>query len=177
VAQSFGLPSWGLAGSTDAKVLDAQAGSESAFSILAQGLGGLNLIHDVGYMDNGMVCSTAQLVLGDENIGMAKRFISGIEVNEETLARELIKDVGPGGHFLDQNHTYNHFKKELWMPGLMTRSASEDWRGQGAKDLATRIQEQLEDIVKNHEAPALPSNTLTALKAIRQKGEKELVKG
>jgi trimethylamine--corrinoid protein Co-methyltransferase len=177
VAQSFGLPSWGLAGSTDAKVLDAQAGSESAFSILAQGLGGLNLIHDVGYMDNGMVCSTAQLILGNENIGMAKRFIRGIEVNHETLARELIENVGPGGHYLDQNHTYDHFKEELWMPALMTRSASEDWRSQGAKDMATRIQEKLEDIVKNHEAPSLPDKTLSALQAIRQKGEKELVKG
>jgi trimethylamine--corrinoid protein Co-methyltransferase len=176
VAQSFGLPSWGLAGSTDAKVLDAQAGSESAFSILAQGLGGLNLIHDVGYMDNGMVCSAAQLVLGDENIGMAKRFIRGIEVNEETLARELINNVGPGGHFLDQNHTYDHFKSELWMPSLMTRSAGEDWRSQGAKDLADRIQEQLEDIVKNHAAPSLPDKTLTALETIRQKGEKEMLK-
>ncbi len=177
VAQSFGLPSWGLAGSTDAKVLDAQAGSESAFSILAQGLSGLNLIHDVGYMDNGMVCSTAQLVLGNENIGMAKRFIRGIEVNHETLARELIEKVGPGGHFLDRDHTYDHFKSELWMPGLMTRSASEDWQSQGAKDLADRIQEQLEDIVKNHKAPSLPDNTLTVLKTIRQKGEKELAKG
>ncbi len=177
VAQSFGLPSWGLAGSTDAKVLDAQAGSESAFSILAQGLSGLNLIHDVGYMDNGMVCSTAQLILGDENIGMAKRFIRGIEVNHETLARELIENVGPGGHFLDQNHTYDHFKNELWMPGLMTRSAGEDWQSQGAKDMATRIQEKLEDIVKNHKAPSLPDKTLAALKTIRQNGEKELVKG
>ena len=176
VAQSFGLPSWGLAGATDAKVLDAQAGAESAFSILAQGLGGLNLIHDVGYMDNGMVCSTAQLVLGDENIGMAKRFIRGIEVNQETLARELIENVGPGGHFLDQNHTYDHFKSELWMPGLMTRSAGEDWQNQGAKDMATRIQEKLEDIVKNHQAPALPGKTAAALKTIREKGEKELVK-
>jgi trimethylamine--corrinoid protein Co-methyltransferase len=177
VAQSFGLPSWGLAGSTDAKVLDAQAGAESAFSILAQGLGGLNLIHDVGYMDNGMVCSTAQLILGNENIGMAKRFIRGIEVNRDTLARELIENVGPGGHFLDQAHTYDHFKSELWMPSLMTRCAREDWQDQGAKDTATRIQEQLEDIVKNHAAPSLPDKTLAALQDIRQKGEKELVKG
>jgi trimethylamine--corrinoid protein Co-methyltransferase len=176
VAQSFGLPTWGLAGSTDAKVLDAQAGSESAFSILAQGLAGLNLIHDVGYMDNGMVCSTAQLILGNENIGMTKRFIRGIEVNTETLARELIETVGPGGHFLDLDHTYDHFKSELWMPGLMTRSAYDDWQNQGAKDMATRIQENLEDIVKNHQAPSLPDKTLAALQAIRRKGEKELVK-
>jgi len=177
VAQSFGLPSWGLAGSTDAKVLDAQAGSESAFSILAQGLSGLNLIHDVGYMDNGMVCSTAQLILGNENIGMAKRFIRGIEVNHETLARELIENVGPGGHFLDQNHTYDHFKSELWMPGVMTRSAYEDWQSQGSKDMASRIQEKLQDIVRNYEAPSLPDKTLAALTTIRQKGERELVKG
>jgi trimethylamine--corrinoid protein Co-methyltransferase len=174
VAQSFGLPTWGLAGSTDAKSLDAQAGTESAFSILAQGLAGLNLVHDVGYMSSGMVCSAAQLMLGDENIGMAKRFIRGIEVNRETLAREVIEKVGPGGHFLDQDHTYNHFKNELWRPSLMTRSAYADWQSQGAKDMAVRIQEKLEDIVKNHEAPALPDKTRSALKAIRQKGEKEL---
>ncbi len=175
VAQSFGLPTWGLAGSTDAKVLDAQAGIESTFSILAQGLAGLNLIHDVGYMDNGMVCSTAQLVLGNESIGMAKRFIRGIEVNRETLAREVIEKVGPGGHYLDQNHTYDHFKSELWMPGLMARSAYEDWENQGAKDMAARIQEKLEDIVKNHQAPSLPDKTLAALSEIKKKGEKELV--
>jgi trimethylamine--corrinoid protein Co-methyltransferase len=175
VAQSFGLPTWGLAGSTDAKVLDAQAGIESTFSILAQGLAGLNLIHDVGYMDNGMVCSTAQLVLGNESIGMAKRFIRGIEVNRETLAREVIEKVGPGGHYLDQNHTYDHFKSELWMPGLMARSAYEDWENQGAKDMAARIQEKLEDIVKNHQAPSLQDKTLAALSEIKKKGEKELV--
>jgi len=176
VAQSFGLPTWGLAGSTDAKVLDAQAGIESTFSILAQGLAGLNLIHDVGYIDNGMVCSTAQLVLGNESIGMAKRFIRGIEINRETLALEVIEKVGPGGHYLDQDHTYDHFKSELWMPGLLTRTAYDEWQNQGAKDMAARIQEKLEDIVKNHEAPSLPGNTLAALKTIRQKGEKELVR-
>lgn len=174
VAQSFGLPTWGLAGATDAKVLDAQAGSEAAFSILAQGLAGLNLIHDVGYMSNGMVCSTAQLILGDENIGMARHFMRGIQVNRETLAREVIEKVGPGGHFLDQDHTYNHFKNELWTPSLMSRSALSDWQAQGAKDMAVRIQEKLEDIVKNHEAPALPAKTVSVLKSIRQRGEKEL---
>ncbi|HEA67388.1 MAG TPA: hypothetical protein ENI07_11280 [Desulfobacterales bacterium] len=176
VAQSFGLPSWGLAGATDAKLIDAQAGSESAFSILAQGLAGLNLIHDVGYMDNGMVCSAEQLVLGDENIGMAKRFIRGIEVNSETLAREVIEKVGPGGHFLNEDHTYDHFKSELWTPTLMTREAYEDWQSQGAKDMAGRIQEKLRVILKNHEAPPLSDKTLAALNQIKQKGERELVK-
>ena len=175
VAQSFGLPTWGLAGSTDSKMIDAQAGIESTFSILAQGLAGLNLIHDVGYIDNGMACSTAQLVLGNESIGMAKRFIRGIEVSRETLALEVIEKVGPGGHYLDQDHTYNHFKSESWMPDLMVRSAYDEWHNQGAKDMATRIQEKLEDIVKNHKAPPLPDKILASLAEIKNKGEKELV--
>ena len=174
IAQSFGLPTWGLAGSTDSKMIDAQAGIESTFSILAQGLAGLNLIHDVGYIDGGMACSTAQLVLGNESIGMAKRFIRGIEVNTETLALEVIEKVGPGGHYLDQDHTYNHFRSESWMPDLMVRSAYDEWHNQGAKDMATRIQEKLEDIVKNHHAPALPDKTLAAIAEIKKKGEKEL---
>jgi trimethylamine--corrinoid protein Co-methyltransferase len=177
VAQSFGLPTWGLAGSTDAKVIDAQAGIESTFSILAQGLAGLNLIHDVGYIDNGMACSTAQLVLGNESIGMARRFIRGIEVNRETLAREVIEKVGPGGHYLDQDHTYDHFKSELWRPGMLTRSAYDEWQNQGSKDMAARIQEKLEEIIKNHQAPPLPDKTMAALNQIKKKGEKELVGG
>ncbi len=176
VAQSFGLPTWGLAGSTGSKVIDAQAGIESTFSILAQGLAGLNLIHDVGYIDNGMACSTAQLVLGNESIGMAKRFIRGITVNRETLAREVIENVGPGGHYLDQDHTYDHFRSELWRPTLLARSAYDEWQNQGAKDMAARIQDKLEEIVKNHRAPSLPDKTLAALGKIKQKGEKELVR-
>ena len=176
VAQSFGLPTWGLAGATDAKLVDAQAGSESAFSILAQGLSGLNLIHDVGYMDNGMVCSTAQLVLGDENIGMTKRFIRGIEVNSETLARDVIAFVGPGGHFLENDHTFSHFKDELWMPNLMMRKGFDEWQSLGAKDTGTRIQERLKDIIEHHAVPPLSAKILTALDRIKQKGEQELTR-
>ena len=176
VARSFGLPTWGLAGATDAKTIDAQAGAESAFSILAQGLGGLNLIHDVGYMDNGMVCSTHQLVLGDENIAMAKRFMRGIQVNRETLARELIAEIGPGGHYIETEHTYRHFKNELWHPSLMTRTAREEWVMLGAKDMAARIHEKLQGILEDYEAPALPDKIQAAIRAIRDRGVAELEK-
>lgn len=174
VARSFGLPTWGLAGATDSKVLDAQAGLESAFSILAQGLAGLNLIHDVGYMDMGMVCSADMLVLGNEIIGMTKRFIRGVEVNAETLAREVIEQVGPGGHFLQEDHTYHHFREQLWMPGLLARQGYDDWQAAGSKDMARRIREQVVGIVESHHAPPLPGKTVAALARLRQKGEEQL---
>lgn len=176
VAQSFGLPTWGLAGATDAKVLDAQAGIESAFSILAQGLAGLNLIHDVGYMDQGMVCSAEMLVMGNEVIGMAKRFIRGIEVNAETLARALVEEIGPGGHFLQERHTVRHFRNELWAPALLTREHRHVWQQSGAKDMAQRVQEKVRDIVENYKPKALPDETVAALADLRRRGEAELVR-
>jgi len=174
VALSFGLPTWGLAGATGAKVLDAQAGAESAFSILAQGLGSLNLIHDVGYMDDGMVCSPAQLVLGNENIGMTKRFARGIDINQDTLAREIIENVGPGGHFLGDMHTLNHFKKEFWRPGIMARGDRETWIQEGSKDMQAVIQEKLVDIIENHRVSELPGTVLDDFDSIKKKGEKLL---
>jgi len=176
VAQSWGLPTWGLAGATDSKVLDAQAGLESAFSILAQGLAGLNLIHDVGYMDMGMICSADMLVLGDEVIGMTKSFIRGIEVNTETLARSVIEQVGPGGHYLQEDHTYDHFRRQLWRPRLLARQSYDEWQQAGATDMAQRIREQVVDIIESHEVPPLPDQTVAALTRLKQKGEEELSK-
>ncbi len=174
VAQSWGLPTWGTAGATDSKALDAQAGLESAFHILAQGLAGLNLIHDVGYMDAGMVCSAEMLVLGDEIIGMTKRFIRGLEINAETLARPVIERVGPAGHYLQDDHTYHNFRKELWTPTLLTRQRYDEWELEGAQDMEQRVRAKVRGIVDDHRALPLPDKTLAALATLREKGAAEL---
>jgi trimethylamine--corrinoid protein Co-methyltransferase len=174
VAQSFGLPTWGLAGATDAKVLDAQAGIESAFSILAQGLAGLNLIHDVGYMDQGMVCSAEMLVMGDEVVAMARRFIRGMEVTAETLARGLVEKVGPGGHFLQEKHTARHFRQELWAPTLLTRQHRDVWEGAGAHDMGYRVREKVHEIVESHEVLSLSDRIVASLEEIRRRAEADL---
>jgi trimethylamine--corrinoid protein Co-methyltransferase len=176
VAQSFGLPTWGVAGGTDAKILDAQAGVEGTFSILVQGLAGLNLIHDVGYMDGSMMCSAAMLVLGDEVIGMTKRLVRGIEVNADTVNRTLIEKVGPGGSYIQDEHTFNNFRKELWLPSLMTRQRYNDWQARGAKNTAQRVQEKIDKIMATHKIAPLPDKVLTALEKIKQIGGKELSK-
>jgi trimethylamine--corrinoid protein Co-methyltransferase len=174
VARSFGLPTWGLAGATDSKELDAQAGAESAFSILAQGLGGLNLIHDVGYMDLAMVCSPAQLVLGNEIIGMTRRFIEGIRVDADTLAREVIESVGPGGHFLMEDHTNRHFKSELWFPQLFDRKQRVQWEAEGGKNVHRRIQDTLDEILDTHEPAPLDDAKAAAIAEIKNRRTAEL---
>ncbi len=175
VARSFNLPTWGLAGATDSKSLDAQAGLESAFSILSQGLSGLNLIHDVGYMASGMACSLEQLVMGNEVVGMTKRFVEGISVTRETIARQIIEDVGPRGHFLVQQHTMNHFKKELWNANLLNRQTIDAWKDSGKPSMEDRVKEEVRMIAETHKPKALSDKILSELDRLKREGEKEIL--
>ncbi|MCD4719538.1 MAG: trimethylamine methyltransferase family protein [Desulfobacula sp.] len=175
VARSFNLPTWGLAGATDSKMLDAQAGIESAFSILSQGLSGLNLIHDVGYMASGMACSLEQLVMGNEVVGMTKRFVEGITVTRETIARQIIEDVGPGGHFLVQQHTMNHFKEELWNAKLLNRQTIDAWNDAGKPSMEDRVKEEVRMITETHKPEPLSDKIISELDRLKKEGEREIL--
>src|SRR5271157_223780 len=174
VARSLGLPTWGLAGSTDSKVLDAQAGIESAFSILAQGMAGLNLIHDLGYLDMAMVCSIEMLVMGNEVAGMARHLLKGIEVNDDTLARDVIKSIGPGGNYLKSPHTRAHYRNELWFTDLFTRVHYNRWKHEGALDLAARIRDKIKEIDASHVVPALSDEILDKLQSFIEEKESNM---
>ncbi|MGB5984723.1 MAG: trimethylamine methyltransferase family protein [Desulfobacterales bacterium] len=174
VAQSLGLPTWGLAGATDAKVMDAQAGAETMFHILAQALGGLNLIHDVGYIDSAMACSPQQLVFGNEAIGMVKHFLKGFPVNRASLAREVMEAVGPGGHFLTQDHTFQNFREVLWRPKLMNRQPRQVWEEAGSQDMGQVVQQETLRILDTHKVPELDGKILDELERIKQEGTQEL---
>ena len=175
LARGIGLPTWGLAGATDAKVIDAQAGAEAALDIALQALAGVSIIHDVGYIDMGMACSCAMMVLGDEIINWVKRFMQGITVNAETLAVDVIHAVGPGGNFLMQKHTMNHMHAESWQPKLFCKDSFDTWKAQGAKTMEQKADDTVAKILETHKPTALPEETVAALKEIRQNGEKELL--
>ncbi|RLB88664.1 MAG: hypothetical protein DRH26_13140 [Deltaproteobacteria bacterium] len=175
VARSFELPTWGLAGATDSKMLDAQSGLESAFSILSQGLSGLNLIHDVGYMASGMACSLEQLVMGNEIVGMTKRFVEGITVTRETIARQIIEDVGPSGHFLVQQHTLDHFKQELWSSKLLNRQTIDIWKTAGEPSMEDRVKQEVRKISETHTPEPLSDKIISELDRLKREGEREIL--
>jgi trimethylamine---corrinoid protein Co-methyltransferase len=175
LARTIGLPTWGLAGATDAKRIDAQAGAEAALDIALQALSGVSVIHDTGYMDMGMACSCAMMVLGDEIISWVKRFIQGIEVSAETLAAEVTHHVGPGGNYLTQQHTLDHMRKESWQPELFCKDSIETWRKQGAKTLEERADERVAQIIETHKPKPLPDPIIEALQHIRKQGEIQLL--
>jgi trimethylamine--corrinoid protein Co-methyltransferase len=135
---------------------------------------GLNLIHDVGYMDGSMACGVDQLVLGDEIIGMVKRFMRGVEFSSQQIARDLVSQVGPGGEFLSQNHTLENFKNELWQPSVFTRQTMEAWREDGEKDTMKRTREKIHRILETHTPQRLPDVVVDNLERIKSEGEKAL---
>ncbi len=173
ISKWLGIPVFSTAGCTDAKELDQQAGLEAGVSILMAAQSGANLIHDVGYLESGLLGSLDMLVLSDEAISMVKRIMRGIAVNPETLAVEVISRVGPGGHFLDDDHTIAHFKEEVWIPELIDRSNLEDWDKTGRKWMGDRIREKVHQILKEHEPEPLEEEVVKELKAIIARADEE----
>ena len=94
-----------------------------------------------------------QTALDDEVIGMARVVQGGIHVDEETLAVPEIRNVGPGGHYLYEDHTMKWFRKH-WRPTLMDRQSYEDWESGGRLTMKDRILQKTRDIIENYEGPA-----------------------
>jgi len=153
VAKALGVPMFSTAGCSDSKVLDQQAAIEATLSIVVAALSGANLIHDVGYLESGLLGSFDMLVMADEVIGMAKRLLAGVTVTAETLAVDVIEQVGPGGHYLTQPHTRRHFRTEAWFPTLIDRQMRRAWAVGGSETMAQRVRARVRDILKQHQPP------------------------
>ncbi len=152
MAQHYRLPFFGTAGCSDAKFPDAQAAAEAAFSCLASALVGANLIHDAGWLDHGSVASPAYIVLVHEILDMVGQLMPGMPVTDETLALDVMDQVGPGGHYLDEEHTYTHFK-DVWYSDLFDRSRLDEWRAQGETPFAERLGEMTKKVMEHEPAP------------------------
>jgi len=152
MAQYYRIPFWGTAGCSDAKFPDPQAAAESAFSCILSALSGANLIHDPGWIDHGSVTSPAHMVLVDEILHMVNQFMGGILIGEETLALDVMDRVGPGGHFLYEEHTMNHFR-EVWYPQIFDRMIHDAWLEQGAKDFEERLQGKTKKMMEHRPNP------------------------
>jgi trimethylamine--corrinoid protein Co-methyltransferase len=174
MSRYYGIPSGGGGILTDSKTLDIQAGYEKALTAVVPALAGLNLICGVGLIASENAVSLEQFILDDEIISYVKRIIRGIEVNEETLALDVIKKVGPLGNFIKEKHTLTHYKRELWIPKLTDHSFPEVWLKAGAKDLWVKASEKVEKILVEHEVEPLPKDIRETLEKIikkRVKGE------
>lgn len=157
LAHKYGLPIFGLTGCSDSKLPDEQAAAEAAFSILLESLAGAQLAHDVGYLDSGMTDLIEQVVICDELIAYTKQFMKGLEVNEETLALDVIDEVGPDGDYMGTQHTHKHFRED-WYPKLFERRNFAAWEKAGAKSMRQRAREKALNILETHKPEPLPQD-------------------
>ncbi len=158
LARYYNLPSWGYAGCTDSCVFDEHAAADASLSIMTALLSGQNLVHDIGYMEAGLTFGPEMVLYADEVISRMKVFCRGITLDSESLALDLIDEVGPGGAFLTTEHTFNHFR-DFWQPKYFNRRRRDDWVAGGSKTMGTKLREKVVEIMETHR-PEEPSTNL-----------------
>lgn len=157
LAHFYRLPIYCSGGMTDSKLPDAQAGYEKMITLLLAAMGGCNYIHHAfGMITNMNAASLEQAVIDDEMVGMVLRALRGIELTGDSLAREAISRVGPGGHYLMDPHTLHFMRSELYHPSLSDRRNRAAWENAGSPDTRTRAIARLEKLMQAHEPPGLP---------------------
>jgi len=171
----YNLPIFGYAGLTDAVTLDQQAAAESAMSIFISALSGAHLVHDVCYLETAMASAYEVTVLGNELIGMVKQIMKGIEFNEETLAVDVIDRVGPGGHYLLDDHTLRHYR-DCWYPELFFRGNLQAWEREGKQTLWDRVNRKVKDILAGHQPKPFPEDVVSRVREIIDVTEASLAK-
>ena len=137
-------------------------------------LAGANLIYGLGMLDMGMTLDWAQLVMDNEMAGMVKHVVRGIPVTDETLAVDVIHEIGPFGDFISHDHTRRHMKAIQSQPKLIDRRRRDLWLQLGGTDLAQRAKEEAKYILKTHKPDPLPPGVASTLRSIVQSTEEEL---
>lgn len=171
ILQYIGIPSFDMAGSTESKVVDAQAGIEASMQIMISLLTGGNLVHDVGFMDIGQLGSLTMLTVCNEIIGIAKRYTDGVEIDDDRIGLEYIDEVGPGGNFLASEHTMEYFRDEFYMPELSERRVYDSWEKDGSLTMEQRGDRKVRNILENHKPEPISDKLSAKLDALVAEAE------
>jgi trimethylamine--corrinoid protein Co-methyltransferase len=155
MGKSYGLPVYINVGLSDAKRPDAQAGLESGVTLSMGMAAGADIFGHMGISGVDQAASLDMLVLQNEVISYAQSVNRQMTVDADTLALDLIDQVGPKGTFVDQEHTVMHFRKELWFPELLDRSYYGAWQDDGFASMETRCRLRKEEILATHQPEAL----------------------
>lgn len=175
MAKYYGLPCEGGGFGTDAKFPGVQAAFEKTVLSMPVVLAGADIIAGIGGLDAANVLCLEQMVIDSEIWESILRVASGLDVNDETLALDVIRKVGPGGHFLAQMHTLKHVRDELWMPKISDRRSYASWKASGEKDLVDIAKEHVRTILREHKPDPLDETVREEIDQIMKRYEKEFL--
>jgi trimethylamine--corrinoid protein Co-methyltransferase len=168
MARYYGLPCRSVGGATESKREDLHAGQERTATLLPAVLAGVNFITCGGTLDSTLLESDALLVLDDELCGAALRLARGIEVSDDTLALDLIRQVGFSGNYLNQSHTARLFRQEHYLPGLLPREGYRAWEKAGSRSALDFAQDRVREILAHHQPRQLDPALEQELDGYRQ---------
>lgn len=159
MAHHYRLPCYITVGVTDSKLPDAQAAYESATTCMLAALAGGNYIKQAfGFLDGAITISYAQFVIDNDIVGSCLRTLRGIDVNTNTLAFDVIADVGPGGNFLTQQHTVEHLRTEKYLPRVSSRQGYHAWLKAGEKDSWKNAEEIARKLIEESPKEHIPED-------------------
>ena len=161
----YDLPVFGLGGSTDSKLLDQQCGFEATMSLMTALLHGANIVHDVGFMDSGMQGSLQLIVLCNDWLGFIRAATAGVLVNDETLALDVVDELGPTGMYLSHDHTLRHYKEPFYSK-LADKNSYAVWEKRGGTRMEARAAKMVDEILASHEVSPLSTEVQAAIKQI-----------
>ena len=136
-------------------------------------MAGANLIYGLGMIEMGMTIDYGQMVMDNEFARMIKHVVRGISVNDETLAVDVIKEIGVGKDFLSHESTYKHMRSQS-QPKLIDRRMREDWVDSGSTDIYQRALEEARHILETHKPDPLSHDVLAKMRSIIEEAEEEL---
>jgi trimethylamine--corrinoid protein Co-methyltransferase len=174
MGKHYGLPVYINVGLTDSKCVYAQAGLENAATLLMGALAGADIFGHEGIAGVDQASSLEMLVFQHEVIEYVERVMRSFEVNEETLALDLIDAVGPGGNFIAEEHTVRHFREEVWMPTILDRHYWGHWEQSGCKTTAQVVKERLEELLASYQPKPLDDALDREVEKVLEKARKAL---
>ncbi|MGB0480844.1 MAG: trimethylamine methyltransferase family protein [Alphaproteobacteria bacterium] len=157
------------------KVFDAQAGYESATTMMAALMSGANYIwHSAGWNEAGMHCSMAKFVVDAEQCAMGYRMAEGVRWDDFEEAMQAVRDIGPGGHYLGHPHTLENFQRAFFMPEMFDNNSIEQWQAEGAIQTNERALQRARDLLNEYEEPTLDAGVNEALLDYIARREREI---
>ena len=136
-------------------------------------MSGANLIHDVGFTEAANSASLELIVATDEFIRMIRSILNGFEITPETLALDVIDQVGSDGSYLGEDHTYNHFRK-TWQPKLLNRGNYDQWISANGMLLGDRANQRVKEILEEHKPVPLSDELIKELDSLEESWWREI---
>jgi trimethylamine--corrinoid protein Co-methyltransferase len=177
LARRYGLPYRGSGGLNTSKVVDAQAAMETQMSLWPTILAHTHYImHAAGWLEGGLVCSYEKFILDVEGLAMMQHLFEPVEISDATLAFDMIREIGPGGHHFGTPHTMERFTTEFYRSTVMDRQNIGVWEEQGKLDAAQRAHRVWKELLANYEKPPIDTAVEEELREYIERRKREMTK-